>query len=199
MFSRFRTRPTARTAAAGVVCFAALGLTACGDTAGEEEGTTVEDIQEADDEALQGEAATTPYAGAYDGTFYDDVNTYVGQEVTVSAEIDSIVSPQAFIIAGTADTTVDPMLVVGATEVTGLTEGAVVEVTGTVHEALDLPQVEEDTGVDFQDDLFNDYDAEPYIMATSVTVVEQDEGDVLDEETGTSTATDSPTSTPTVS
>ncbi|MCI2240310.1 hypothetical protein MO973_45810 [Paenibacillus sp. TRM 82003] len=196
MFSRFRTRPTARTAAAGIVAFAAFGVAGCSDTAGEEEGTTVEDIQEADDESLEGEAAATPYEGAYDGTFYDDVNTYVGQEVTVSAEIDSIVSPQAFIIAGTADTTVDPMLVVGATEVTGLTEGAVVEVTGTVHEAFDLPQVEEDTGVDFQDDLFNDYDAEPYITATSVEVVEDGGGDAA---TDVETATDSPTSTPTAS
>ncbi|WP_432496570.1 hypothetical protein [Kineococcus auxinigenes] len=194
MFSRFRTRPSARTAAAGVVCFAALGLTACGDTAGEEEGTTVEDVQEADDEALEGEAAATPYDGAYDGTFYDDVNTYVGQEVTVSAQIDRIVSPNAFVIAGTADTTVDPMLVVGASEVSGLTEGTLVEVTGTVHEAFDLPQVEEDTGVDLEDDLFNDYDAEPYITATSVEMPNQE-----DENVDPATATDSPTSTPTAS
>ncbi|WP_432484664.1 hypothetical protein [Kineococcus esterisolvens] len=197
MFSRFRTRPSARTAAAGVVCFAALSLTACGDTAGEEEGTTVEDVQDADDDTQEGaqEDATTPYDGAYDGTFYDDVDTYVGQEVTVSAEIDRVVSPQAFVIAGTADTTVDPMLVVGASEVPGLTEGAVVEVTGTVNEAFDLPQVEEDTGVNLQDDLFNDYDAEPYITATSVTVVDaEDEPDV-----DTGTATGSPTSTPTPS
>ncbi|WP_337061066.1 hypothetical protein [Kineococcus sp. G2] len=194
MFSRFRTRPTARTAAAGIVAFAAFGVAGCSETAGEEEGTSVEDVQEADEEALEGEAAVTPYEGAYDGTFYDDVNTYVGQEVTVSAEVDSVVSPNAFVIAGTEDTTVDPMLVVGATEVSGLSEGTLVEVTGTVHEAFDLPQVEEDTGVDFEDDLFNDYDAEPYIVATTVEVPEQG-----DEDIDTATATDSPTSTPAAS
>lgn len=156
-----RTRPLARTAAGGVLALSTLSLVACGDTAGPETGTSVEDVQEtAEDEAAAD--------GPYDSDFYDTVPDLEGETVTVSADVNEVISPESFVIAGTDDTSVDPLLVVGATEVTGLAPDLTVAVTGTVHTAFDLPAVEEELGVDLDDALYEDYDQQPYITATGV-------------------------------
>lgn len=172
-----RTHPLTRTAAGGVLALAALSLTACGDTAGPETGTSVEDVQEGDavedaaaeDEVVEDEAAATgPYDGLYDSGFYDDLDSYEGMEVTVSADVNEVLSPSSFVIAGTDDTSVDPLLVVGATEVTGLEPALTVAVTGTVSQAFDLVTVEEELGVDLDDARYEEYDQQPYITASSV-------------------------------
>lgn len=141
----------------------ALGLTACGgdDTAGPETGTDVEDIQEED-------VAAGPYDGVYDSAFYEDIESYEGEEVTVSADVNEIISSTSFTIAGTEDTDVESLLVVSATEVSGLEPDLTVAVTGTVQKAFDLPTVEEDLGVDLDDPLYEAYDQEPYIEATMI-------------------------------
>lgn len=157
------TRPLARTAVAGVFAASALSLTACSeDTAGPETGTDVEDVQEED------VAADGPYDGLYDTAFYDDINSYVGEEVTVSADVNEVISPSSITIAGTDDTDVEALLVVSATEGTGLEPDLTVAVTGTVEQAFDLTTVEEDLGVDLDDDLYDAWDQEPYLVASSV-------------------------------
>lgn len=159
----FKQKPgaLARTAVVGVFAVSALTLTGCSDdTAGPETGTDVEDIQE--------EEAVGPYDGLYDTTFYDNIDSYVGEEVTVSADVNEIVSPTSLTIAGTEDTDVEPMLVVSADEVSGLEPDLTVRVTGTVHEAFDLPTVEDEMGLDLDDELYDEFDGEPYIEATSI-------------------------------
>lgn len=154
-----RYRPLAKIATAGVVAVSAFGLTACSDdTAGPETGTDVADIQEDDG----------PYNGAYDSRFYDEFDSYEGEEVTVSADVNQVVSPSSFIIAGTDDTDVEPLLVISATEVAGLAPDLTVAVTGTVQRAFDLTAVEEELDVDLDDDAYGVYDQQPYIVATSV-------------------------------
>lgn len=161
MALKHKTRRASVTA--GILAMSALGLTACNDdTAGPETGTDVEDIQEED------EAALDPYDGPYDTTFYDDIDSYVGEEVTVSADINEVITPSSFVIAGTEDTDVEPLLVVSADEVSGLEKDLTVAVTGTVHEAFDLTTVEEDLETDLDDDLYDAWDTEPYIEATSI-------------------------------
>ncbi|KQO02140.1 hypothetical protein ASF21_16070 [Arthrobacter sp. Leaf234] len=145
---------------------AAFGLVGCNSTSGTEEGADVEDIVE--EEPVVDEADAGPYDGVYDQGFYDDVDTYVGEEVTVSADVNEILSPMSFTIAGTDDTTVDALLVLHDTELPEVTAGLTVGVTGTVQEAFDLPTVEEEMGVDLDDAAFEDWDGEPYIEATSV-------------------------------
>lgn len=156
-----RYRPLAKAASVGFIAAAAFGLTACSeDTAGTETGTDVADIQEED--------AAAPYDGPYDSDFYDGVSSYVGDEVTVSADVNEILSPSSFTIAGTDDTDVEALLVIGAGEVTGLETDLLVGVTGTVQQAFDLPTVEEELGVDLDDGLYESYDQEPYIVADGV-------------------------------
>lgn len=166
------TRPLARTAVAGVFAVSALSLTACSeDTAGPETGTDVEDVQEEDvveEDVEEDVAADGPYDGLYDTAFYDDINSYVGEEVTLSADVNEVISSSSFTIAGTDDTDVEALLVVSATEVTDLEPDLTVAVTGTVEQAFDLTTVEEDLGVDLDDDLYDAWDQEPYLVASSV-------------------------------
>ncbi|GAA1347091.1 hypothetical protein [Arthrobacter roseus] len=153
-----------KAAAMSIVPIAAFGIVGCDSTSGTEEGTDVEDVVEEDDAA----AAAGAYDGVYDQTFYDEMDTYVGEEVTVSADVNEILTPMSFTIAGTDDTTVEALLVVHDTELPEVTSGLTVGVTGTVQEAFDLPTVEEEMGVDLDDEAYEDWDGEPYIEATNV-------------------------------
>lgn len=169
MLATTRTRPLARAAAGTALAIGALSLAACGDTAGPETGTDVEEVQEAtEEEAVDDGPYDGPYEGPYDATFYDNVSDLEGETVTVSADVNEVLPPSSFVIAGTDDTSVDPLLVVSATEATGLAPDLTVAVTGTVHTAFDLAAVEEELGVDLDDALYEEYDQEPYISATSV-------------------------------
>ena len=168
-------RHTTRTAAAALVVAAGLGLASCG-TEGPETGTDVEDVTEGEvlesSPAPENDPATgNTFNGAYDQDFYDERETYVGQEVTLSAEVNDVLDDDAFVIAGTPGTTVDPLLVLYNMDRIDIEEGQVVEVTGTVQEAFDLPTIEDDTQKDLEDDLYQDYDQQPYLEATQVTLV----------------------------
>ncbi|WP_159617243.1 hypothetical protein [Arthrobacter zhaoguopingii] len=153
-----------RVAAAAILPMAVLGATACS-TAGSEEGASVEDIV---DEPVEKDEIADPYAGQYDEGFQQEMNSYVDEEVTLSATVNEIISPVSFTIAGTDDTTVDELLIVHDEELPDVDPGQVVEVTGTVHEALDLPTVEEERGIDLEDDLYEDWDSETYVEAVSI-------------------------------
>ena len=166
-----------RAAALSIVPVAALGLVGCNSTSGTEDGADVEDIVEEEpaaeeavaEESVAGDPAVAgPYNGVYDQTFYDEMDSYVGEEVTVSADVNEILTPMSFTIAGTDDTTVEALLVLHDMELPEVTAGLTVGVTGTVQEAFDLPTVEEEMGVDLDDAAFEDWDGEPYIEATSV-------------------------------
>lgn len=84
--------------------------------------------------------------GPYDQGFYDDIDdVHKGEEVTVSANVNEILTPEAFTVAGTDDTTVDALLVLHETTQPELRRELTVKVTGTVHTAFDLPAVEKRT------------------------------------------------------
>ncbi|MEJ5914630.1 hypothetical protein [Pseudokineococcus sp. 1T1Z-3] len=170
MTTRTRTRalrPAARAlVAAGGALTLGLGLGACS-TSGSEEGASVEDVQE--DSADVDEPATDyAYDGVYDSAFSDDQDSYVGEEVTLSADVNEVLSDSAFTIAGTGDTTVGEFLVVDSASTSGLEPELTVQATGTVMEAFDVVTVEEDLGVDLDDDLYSDWEGQNYLMATSV-------------------------------
>ncbi len=126
-----------RTAVAAFAAVSTLGLTACSDTAGSEAGADVEDVVE--EEAVVDE----PFEGPYDTEFYEGVDEYVGEQVTLSADVNEVITPEAFTIAGTEDTTVEALLVVGATGDAQLSPETTVEVTGTVQEAIVVTSVPE--------------------------------------------------------
>jgi hypothetical protein len=79
-----------------------------------------------------------------------------------------IISPTSFTIAGTDDTTVEPLLVVHDGTLKELAPDLTVAVTGTVHRTFDLPTVEDEIGLDFDDALFEEWEADPYIEASKI-------------------------------
>ncbi|WP_150307128.1 hypothetical protein [Planctomonas psychrotolerans] len=165
-----RHHRTGRLAMLAAVPVLALGLTGCAqDTAGPEEGATVEDVQELDenDAAIEDEI-TENYDGFYNQDLYDQYDEYEGETVTVSATVNEILSPDVFTIAGTDDTTVDALPVLHTDEVDGLIEGTDVRVTGTAMVELDIAEIEERTGIVLDPDTFGDWEGQPYLDATTV-------------------------------
>ncbi|MGQ1797330.1 hypothetical protein ACT4S5_09355 [Kocuria oceani] len=175
---RTRDRRSTRAMAAGIVAVAGLGLAGC-NTEGPEEGTDVEDVSEG--EVLESSPAPDnnptagdTFIGNYDQDFYDESETYAGQEVTLSAEVTETLSTDTFVIAGAAGTAVDPLLIVEEQEIPPLDDGQVVQVTGTVAQDFDIAATEEELGIDLEDELYADYVGEPYLMATRGEILEQE-------------------------
>lgn len=151
-------RPSVRVVSGVILALtAALGLGACSETTGVEQGTTIEEIQDDDDDA--------GYNGIYDSSFYGGMDDYVGETVTVSADVGRIVSDHAFTIAG-GD--VEELLIVDADKSVDLEVGSLIQVTGTVYQSFDLPAAEKRLDTDLDDEQFGPYDQEPYIEATSI-------------------------------
>ncbi|KLU11500.1 MULTISPECIES: hypothetical protein [Kocuria] len=175
-------RTTTRRAAASVLAVAALGLAGCGN--GESEtGTDIEDVQESEvlesspapQEAGETPADTiAPYSGAYNRDFYDDQALYEGQEVTLTGEVEDVVSPNALQLSDPNDVELGSLLVLHDADLPELQDGALVEVTGTLQASLDVAAAEEDLGADLGDELA-DMEGESYVRATEVTVTQQEE------------------------
>ncbi|WP_159617253.1 hypothetical protein [Arthrobacter zhaoguopingii] len=169
MGTRSKSVWTKKTAAIALLPFGVLSVAACSDTAGTEEGTSVEDVVEGETDPT----AEGAYNGIYDQNFYDEADSYTGQEVTVSAEVTETLSDDTFVIAGGDDTTVDPLLIVEEQEIPPLDEGQVVELTGTVEQEFDVAAAEDNLGIDLEDELYADYLGEPYLSVTSAEILEE--------------------------
>jgi hypothetical protein len=167
-------------AVALILALGGTGLAGCG-TSGSEEGVNVEDITEEDQPGEEGPIAQedankdpVPHPGLretfYDQEFYNDYDSYIGDTVKVSADVNEIIGPVSFTIAGTDDTTVEPLLIVHNNELPELSAGLAVAVTGTVHPSFDVLAVEEELGVELDDELYEDFDRQRYIRASSVDI-----------------------------
>ncbi|ELS50861.1 hypothetical protein [Streptomyces viridochromogenes] len=151
-----KNRPKALALLSALLLGATL-VTGCGDddTAGPERGADVEEVQE--DELL------------------GDVDRWLGEKVTVSADVNEVINRNAFTIAGTPGSDADELLIVSA-DTADLNEGQTVQVTGTVRERFDVVGVADDLGVDWNDDLFTDWDDKHYIVASSVDTTVNEQG-----------------------
>lgn len=139
-------RRGARAATTVVAVVAATGLVACQpETSGPESGVSVRKIQ-------QGREGTSEHP-------------YAGRRVTVSADINRIIGPHAFSIAGKSG--VEPLLVVHRAKLE-LNEDSPVKVTGTVRSGFDRASVERALEYEFDRDVFNDYNGAPYIVAEHI-------------------------------
>ncbi|MHA7284300.1 hypothetical protein [Arthrobacter sp. TMS2-4] len=159
-----------KAAALAIAPAAVLSVAACSDTAGSEQGADVEDVNEAepseeDEQVGEGDDA---YIGSYDQSWFDDRDSYIGEEVTLSADVNEVIDPTAFTIAGTDDTTVDELLIVHPEDLPEVSTEATVVVTGTVKEGFYVVTVEDELGVDLDDALYEDWDGEPYVHATEI-------------------------------
>ena len=161
MRARAKKRIPAEVAAALLVT-SVLGLSACSEAA--EEPTAIE--QPGHEKVIGDDpVADVPYAGPYDGGFYESIESYEGQTVTVTG--DRVLSPMSFTIVG-ADGAREDLLVVGATEMRDVQADTTVQVTGTVHEVFDRAEIEGLLGTNVDDEQFQELDAVPYIVADDV-------------------------------
>ena len=193
-----------KAAAITVLPFAALTFTGCGgeDTAGPEESVAADDVAQPEDTEVEGEGTAEEgiaeegvgaegaegelgYDGVYDQAFVDESASLVGQEVTVSAEVNELISDNAFTIAGTEDTDVQPILVVQASGNPEIQQGLAVAVTGTVRDAFVVTDVESELGIELEDEAYAEWENQRYIVANNVDTSvdadaseDQEEGEV---------------------
>lgn len=179
---RTRDRNTTRMAVAGLFAAAGLALAGCG--ADEPEaGTDVEDVVEGEvaetSPAAEGTvtvppAAGAPYAGPYNRGFYDQTTAYDGQEVTLTGEVEEVFatdSPTALTISDPNDAELGDLLVIAKdATMSDLAADQVVEVVGTVRTDFQLTRVETDLALDLEDELFQDFEGDPYIEATEINM-----------------------------
>lgn len=92
----------------------------------------------------------------------DDVSTLVGEQVTVAGEVDDLISTTGFQLDGISW----DVVVLDATQAS-VSEDDFVKVTGTVQQ-FDIAQIEEDFGVDLDDELYEPFDGEFVLVAESV-------------------------------
>lgn len=159
---------------AAVALFAAAGLAAglsgCSDSAGPNQGTTLEELQ-AEGGIVEGLDEDEIAAAQDDDTelYLPDQASYLGREVTVSGRIVQVFSPQVFVIGegdlATLVTRVDTAL--------GLEPGITAQVTGTVAPFV-LVDVEEDLDADLVDTDYRELESAPYIRADDVDLLDAD-------------------------
>ena len=174
--SNLTRRNTRRASVAAAAVVALGGLTACGsDSAGQEAGAvTTSDLQEIEDqlgglderlgtleEGLggglgEGEGEGVAEGGDDEGLFTDP-ESYLGQEVTISAEVSELYTTtdvgSSFRIAGESG---EPISVISASPVEEIDSNDVVQVSGTVQQ-VNRDTFEEDFGI-VDEDLFDDVD-----------------------------------------
>lgn len=143
----FRHRGRAKVIAALAAAVLPLSLTACGDddTAGPETGTDVEDITEDDQ--------------------YFDGDQFVGEEVTVSAEVEEVLNQQSFVLDGGGWG--DESLLVVSADTMKLQEDDVVQVTGTVRE-FTYDDYADEYGLVADPGVYDDYSEEEFLEASSI-------------------------------
>lgn len=160
-------RGSTRVLGATLVAVTALGLAGCNrddpiPADGESMGESVPVTEEDENRVV--------YEGQYNQEFIDEAAAYVGQQVTISGQVTGTLSPETFAIAGPAD----PMLIVEEQEIPAVDEGLTVELTGIMRENFSVTEVEEQLGVELDDDLYTDFEGENYLMATQGRVGEQE-------------------------
>jgi len=142
--------------------------TACTDSAGPEEGTSLEDLQAEDAPAAGGADEEDIAQAPNDDTaqFLPDQASYLGRRVTVSGTIVVVFNPNAFVI-GEGD--LATLVTRSSTDLT-LQPGIVAQVTGTVGEFV-IIDVERELGTDFVDADLIGFEKAPYIAADNVNLL----------------------------
>ena len=151
---------------------AACGLAAC---AGDDDGTAPPAEHSAPPAATHsatpsdGASSQPAYKGAYDAKFREWAGEHEDSVVALTGTVKNVVNDNAFTLAGENDA--EDFLVVSKDNTQGLTAGGKVSVRGVVHKAFDLPGVEDNIDVDFDDDdVFEGFDRDPYIVASNISV-----------------------------
>lgn len=120
--------------------------------------------------AIQDEGAGSDgvYDGTYDNEFLNEVNSFDGERITVSATVNEVISEQAFTIGGIEDPDVEPLLVIHKNSLDFVEEGQLVLVTGVVHKAYDTEAAEQQLGMQLENAELSEWGPEPYVETDTV-------------------------------
>lgn len=120
--------------------------------------------------AIQDEDAGSDgiYDGAYDDDLLNEMNSFDGDRVTVSAKVNEVISEKAFTIGGIENPDVEPLLVIHANPLDFVEEGQLVLVTGVVHMAYETAVAEDQIGMQLEEVQFREFGQEPYIETDTV-------------------------------
>lgn len=158
-----------------------IGLSGCTGTDGDLPSLVNEETEESNEVVEEVSEPAQPYGdytGVYDAEFFDDIEFYVGEEVTLAAIVGEVISPNMFTLVSNTippeEDVVDidaviikPLLVVHEEELPGLAPGMPVGVIGEVHEEFYPATVEQDLQVDLGDEAFEDWEEQAYLEAVS--------------------------------
>jgi hypothetical protein len=167
--SRARARGLQRLLVPLVAGVLAIGTTACGESAGPERGTDLEDLQ-AEGAPAVGGGGEGDFADAPDDDterFLPDQASHLGQQVTVSGRIVEVFNPHAFVIGEGDLATLVTRSDVGLT----LQPGTVAQVTGIVGRFV-VVDVEEQLATDLDDEDLAGFESAPYIAAENVNLLD---------------------------
>lgn len=171
-----------KVAAIAVIPTALLGVSGCTGAAEDELPGIVEDENDVADDGVGEDVEPVDsfesYTGVYNKAFYDDVEFYVGEEVTLAAIVGEVISPNVFTIVNSTappeqdvvdvdEVIVEPLLVVHEEELSGLTPGMPVGVVGVVGEEFYLERIEQDLQVDLDNEVFQEWEEQAYVTAVS--------------------------------
>jgi hypothetical protein len=168
-----QTRPTARRATAvATAALIALSVSACNQDDGAVD--TDDAVETTDGDPTESEAGAEPDSLTFDEVS-DDLAGRAGEEVTVTAQVDDVVTDQVFTVTSLDGNTLEPIVVVGAESDETVEAGTPVQVTGVVADTFVLTDVEETVGIQLDDELLADFEDRPYLEATDVeTEVDED-------------------------
>lgn len=105
----------------------------------------------------------------------DEPDELEGRSVTVSGELAEFVVPgRAFPLGeGFRDTVL--VIPASGTQVPPLEEDDVLQVTGVVHARFEPAELDDETDLAVEDEIFDPFDGRPVIVATSITEIPTDE------------------------
>lgn len=143
----------------------ALPLSACSQDDGVVD--TDDAVEDTDDKASEPEAGLDVESLSFEEVS-DDLSSRAGEEITVTAEVEDVVTDQVFTINSLDGNDLEPIVVTNVDGDQVVDAGTPVRVTGLVAETFILTDVEETVGVQLDDELLADFENRPYLEATHV-------------------------------
>ncbi len=163
---------SAGTALVALLALTGAVLSGCGPDMSPQRGSGAEQLEIRDAEDV--EELEDVYVGPLDQAFYEDIESYDLQVVTLVAEVSEVLAPRAFTVTAPEDPDVGPLPVVcvrGAGEV-DLNPGASLLMAATPMRDLEPGEVADDLGLDVDADELEEWEGQTFLVATTVEPLE---------------------------
>lgn len=90
------------------------------------------------------------------------------KEVTVPGQVEKVISPSAFSISDADDPLVEELLIVNKSGTGDVEPGVTVKVTGIVYRGFNVADVKQETGIELDEALHQQWQGDSYIVASQV-------------------------------